>query len=53
MSESVIIDAVRSPIGMKNGEMVGIRPDDLTAQIIMSLLKEIKILTLKRSRTWF
>ena len=28
MSESVIIDAVRSPIGMKNGEMVGIRPDD-------------------------
>jgi Acetyl-CoA acetyltransferase len=42
MSESVIIDAVRSPIGMKNGEMVGIRPDDLTAQIIMSLFKRNK-----------
>ena len=42
MSESVIVDAVRSPIGMKNGEMVGIRPDDLTAQIIMSLFKRNK-----------
>ena len=32
MNESVIIDAVRSPIGLKNGGLVGIRPDDLTAQ---------------------
>ena len=39
MSESVIIDAVRSPIGMKNGELVGIRPDDLTAQTVSSLFK--------------
>jgi len=37
MSESVIIDAVRSPIGIKNGDLVGIRPDDMTAQIISSL----------------
>ena len=37
MPESVIIDAVRSPIGIKNGDLVGIRPDDMTAQIIRSL----------------
>ena len=34
MNESVIIDAVRSPIGLKNGKLVGIRPDDLTAQLV-------------------
>ncbi|MCH7612373.1 MAG: thiolase family protein [Candidatus Marinimicrobia bacterium] len=36
--KSVIIDAVRSPIGTKNGQLVGIRPDDLTAQVIKGLL---------------
>ncbi len=39
MQKSVIIDAVRSPIGVKNGDMVGIRPDDLSSQIIKVLLK--------------
>ena len=38
MSKSVIIDAVRSPIGLKNGEMIGVRPDDLTAQVIKGML---------------
>ena len=38
MSESVVIDAVRSPIGVKNGNLVGIRPDDLTAQVVKGLL---------------
>ena len=42
MKESVIIDAVRSPIGIKNGNMVGIRPDDLTAQVVKELLKRNK-----------
>ena len=37
MSKSVIIDAVRSPIGLKNGNLVGIRPDDLAAQTVKSL----------------
>ncbi len=36
---SVIVDAVRSPMGMRKGEMVGIRPDDLTAQVLQGLLK--------------
>ena len=38
-TKSVIIDAVRSPIGIKNGELVGIRPDDLAAQVVKGLLK--------------
>ena len=42
MNESVIIDAVRSPIGIKNGNMVGIRPDDLTAKVVKELLKRNK-----------
>lgn len=36
---SVIIDAVRSPIGVKNGQLIGIRPDDLAAQVVRGLLK--------------
>ena len=39
MNDSVIVDAVRSPIGIKNGGMIGIRADDLTAQVITGLLK--------------
>mgnify|MGYP001215433426 FL=1 len=38
MSKSVIIDAVRSPIGLKNGNLVGIRPDDLAAQVMKGLM---------------
>lgn len=38
MNKSVIIDALRSPIGLKHGKMVGIRPDDLTAQVIKGLM---------------
>ena len=36
---SVIVDAVRSPIGVKKGKLAGIRPDDLTAQVLRGLLK--------------
>ena len=42
MSESVIIDVVRSPIGVKNGALIGIRPDDLSAQVVKQLLKRNK-----------
>jgi len=40
MSErySVIVDAVRSPIGIKNGEMMGMRPDDIAAQVVKALM---------------
>ncbi|NQV14764.1 thiolase family protein [bacterium] len=41
MSErySVIVDAVRSPIGIKNGEMIGMRPDEIAAQVVKGLLQ--------------
>ena len=39
MSKSVIIDAVRSPIGLKNGPLIGIRPDDLAGQVVKGLLE--------------
>jgi len=42
MHKSVIIDAVRSPIGLKNGNLVGIRPDDLSSQVIQGLLNRHK-----------
>jgi len=38
-NKAVIIDATRSPIGIKNGEMVGIRPDDLAAQVVKGLME--------------
>ena len=37
--DSFIIDGTRSPIGTKNGQMVGVRSDDLTAQVILGLMK--------------
>jgi len=41
-NKSVIIDGVRSPIGSKNGEMIGMRPDDIAAQVIKGLLERNK-----------
>ncbi len=37
--ESFIIDGARSPIGTKNGQMVGVRSDDLAAQVIQGLMQ--------------
>lgn len=36
--ESYIIDGARSPIGLKNGAMVGVRSDDLSAMVIKALM---------------
>ena len=43
MIESVIIGAKRSPIGIKNGKMIGIRPDDLASQVVRGLLEKVKV----------
>jgi len=37
--ETYIIDGMRSPIGMKNGNMIGIRPDDLATETVKALLE--------------
>ncbi len=36
---TVIIDAVRSPIGVKNGKLVGIRADELAAKVVIGLME--------------
>ena len=41
-NKSVIIDGVRSPIGSKNGKMIGMRPDDIAAQVVKGLLEQNK-----------
>jgi acetyl-CoA acyltransferase len=39
LNTAVIIDAVRSPMGVKKGKLIGIHADDLTAQVIRALLE--------------
>jgi len=39
MNNSVIIDAIRSPIGLKNGKLIGLRADNLAAQVVSGLIK--------------
>ena len=36
---TVILDGVRSPMGVKNGNMIGMRSDDLTSEIVKVLLE--------------
>ena len=36
---SVIVDAVRCPMGVKGGQLIGIRADDLAAQVVIALLE--------------
>ena len=36
--DALIVDAVRSPIGRKNGALSGIRGDDLAAQVLNGLI---------------
>ena len=38
MNNSVIIDGGRSPIGLKNGKLIGMRADDLCANVVRKLL---------------
>ena len=38
MSDALIIDAVRSPIGKKNGSLASIRGDELAAQVLNGLV---------------
>ena len=39
MPEAVIVEAVRSPIGKRNGSLSGIHPVDLLATILQSLVE--------------
>ena len=37
--DTFIIDGLRSPIGLKNGSLVGMRPDDLASNVVKGLLE--------------
>jgi acetyl-CoA acyltransferase len=39
LREAVIVDAVRSPIGKRNGALSATRPDDLAAQVLRALVQ--------------
>jgi acetyl-CoA acetyltransferase family protein len=39
MPDAVIVEAVRSPVGKKNGKLATIRPDDLAAHVIAALIE--------------
>jgi acetyl-CoA acyltransferase len=38
MAEAVIVEAMRSPIGKRNGGLAGVHPGDLSAQVLNSLV---------------
>src|SRR5205823_8313515 len=43
MPEALIVDAVRSPIGKRNGSLSKIRADDLAAQVLNRLVERHKL----------
>ena len=43
MNNSVIIDGGRSPIGLKNGKLLGMRSDDLCADVVKKLIARTNI----------
>jgi acetyl-CoA acetyltransferase len=40
MPEAVIVEAVRSPIGKRNGGLSGVHPADLSAQVLNGLIQK-------------
>ena len=44
---TVIVDGARSPIGLKNGKLIGMRSDDLSAELIKQLLDRNKSISHK------
>ena len=41
--EAYIVDAVRSPIGRRNGSLAGVRADDLAASVLNGLVQRVDI----------
>ena len=39
MTEVVIVDAARSPVGKKNGSLGGAHPPDVLGQVMMKVLE--------------
>ena len=43
MTEAVIVDAVRTPIGSHGGALKDVRPDDMAALVIKEVLQRSKV----------
>ena len=43
MKNAVIVGAVRTAVGRKNGKLAGCRPDDLLADTLKALVARVKI----------
>src|ERR1700692_2994849 len=43
MAEAVIVEAVRSPVGKRNGGLSGVHPADLSAQVLNGLVDKTGI----------
>src|SRR6266511_217979 len=43
MADAVIVGAVRTPVGKKNGKLAGLRPDDLMALTLHELVSRTTI----------
>jgi acetyl-CoA acetyltransferase family protein len=43
VAEALIVDAVRSPIGRRNGSLAGIRADDLAAVVLNGLVERLDV----------
>ena len=43
MNNAVIVGAVRTAVGKKNGKLAGVRPDDLLADTLKALVERVKI----------
>jgi acetyl-CoA acyltransferase len=43
MANAVIVGAVRTAVGRKNGKLAGVRPDDLLADTLKALVERVKI----------
>jgi acetyl-CoA acyltransferase len=42
-TEAYIVEAVRSPIGRRNGSLAGVRADDLAAQVLNGLVERVDL----------
>ena len=43
MTDALIIDAVRTPIGRRNGALAGVRAEELAAQILNGLVSRLDV----------
>ncbi|RVU28065.1 acetyl-CoA C-acyltransferase [Streptomyces antnestii] len=43
MQDAVIVDAVRTPVGRRNGALAGVHPADLSAHVLKALLERTQV----------